>query len=83
MPRKKKPKSAQAQPASAVFDSVGRIVASLDEAKPHVKDVTKKGSKAAHDLQELEVSQGVLLGTAGSRVVLGAVLRKPILKLCL
>jgi len=53
MPRKK---NAQSQPPSAVFNSVIRILASLDQTKPSVMDVTKKGSRAVHELLELDVN---------------------------
>src|SRR5208337_1431978 len=38
------------------FDSINEIVASLERAKPAAKQVTKIGTKASHELQELEIS---------------------------
>lgn len=54
--RKKKTESAGMHPSSGVFNSIDEIVASLDRAKPAAKQVTKIGTKASHELQELEIS---------------------------
>ena len=54
--RKKKTGSVGIRPSSGVFGSIDEIVASLERAKPAAEQVTKIGTKASHELQELEIS---------------------------